>query len=44
MVQDLTAAFSGDDDAVYKPNSNSILKSKHIIDSYLDSYMEAGKE
>ena len=44
MVQDLTAAFSGDEDAVYKPNSNSILKSKHIIDSYLDSYMEAGKE
>ncbi|MBE6524737.1 MAG: hypothetical protein E7Z65_07735 [Thermoplasmata archaeon] len=43
MVQELTEAFSGDEDAVYKPNSNSILKSKHIIDTYLDSYMEAGK-
>jgi len=44
LVKGLTEAFSYDEDAVYKPNSNTILKSKHQIDGYLDSYMEAGKE
>ncbi len=44
LIQNLTEAFSFDDETVYKPNSNSILKSKHIIDSFLDSYMEADNE
>ena len=44
LVEKLTEAFSYDEDVVYKPNSNTILKSKHIIDTYLDSYMGAGKE
>ena len=44
LVEKLTEAFSYDEDVIYKPNSNTILKSKHIIDTYLDSYMEAGKE
>ena len=41
LIEKLTEAFAYEEDVVYKPNSNSILKSKHIIDTYLDSYMKA---
>ena len=35
----LFEAFCFDPDAAYKPNSNTIMKSKHGIDRYLDAYM-----
>lgn len=44
IIEQLTEAFAYDDDVAYKPNSNTILKSKHIIDCYLDAYMDAEKE
>jgi len=44
LVSELVDAFQYDDDIVYKPNSKQMLKSYHIIDTYLDEYLNAGKE
>ncbi len=42
IASDLLEAFCFDPDAAYKPNSNTIMKSKHLIDKYLDRYMKNG--
>ena len=44
LAGELVDAFQYDEDIVYKANSNQILKSYHMIDTYLDEYMNAGKE
>ncbi|AMK13492.1 hypothetical protein AUP07_0436 [methanogenic archaeon mixed culture ISO4-G1] len=44
MVVQVIGAFHFDEDMVYKADSNTVQKSRHELDRYLQQYMEAGKE